>query len=160
MKSEGKVLKFNTHLIFMQKPVTLEDVVKLGYPSDDSAIDCTPLPTGTCVEVQGENSSQGMRLADYIADFSQQIPKKVEFHGSNEQIQNALNADLSLYKARRIKLGVAVNAVFWTGLAALTYSFQNMICYSAILLFGWLPILYGFANSNKELLTRYFLRQH
>jgi len=143
----------------MQKPVTIDDLVKLGYSSDDSAIDCIPLPTGTCVEVQGHNDSQGMRLADYIDDFSQQIPKKVEFHGNNKQIHGALQADLSLYRAKRMKLGAAVNVAFFTGFAALTYYFQNMICYSAILLFGPLPVLYAFAESNREKITKYFLKR-
>jgi len=144
----------------MQKSkVTLDDLVKLGYSSDDFAIDCTPLPTGTCVEVQGHDDSQGIRLADYIEDVSRQIPKKVEFHGNNKQIQNALESDLSLYRAKRMKFAAAVNVAFFTGFAALTYYFQNMICYSAILLFGPLPVLYAFAESNREKITKYFLKR-
>ena len=137
--------------------VTIDDLVKLGYtPDPDFAVDCTALPTGTCVKVIDMNGTRSMRLADYIADISQKI-QHVEFH-NEKQKQQALQADLHLYRAARMKLAAAINIAFFTAAAVLSYHFQNISVYASAAFFGILPVLYGFTDSSKELITKHFLK--
>jgi len=136
---------------------SIDDIIEdLGF-LPGPAVSCTTGQLGTKVGYVVQGRIFNMRLADFI-EVDRKLPEKVFFHGSNADIQRALQKDLEVYIIKRHLRGISVASSVIVGgiLGALIMPY---ICLPAFAISAPIAVMYCAMPSEKELLTKYYLKQ-
>lgn len=137
----------------MTKPLEkiIEDLGFLPGP----AVSCTAGKVRTDVAYIAQGQIFHMRLADFI-EIDRKLPEKVFFHGSNADIQKALQKDLEVYITKRTLRGISVaNSVIVGGIVGALIN--PYICIPTFAITAPIAAMYCTTPSERELLTKHYL---
>lgn len=136
---------------------SIDDIIEdLGF-LPGPAVSCQAGPLGTKVGYIVQGQMFNMRLADFV-EVDRKLPEKVFFHGSNADIQKALQKDLECYIMKRHLRGISVvNSVIVGGIVGAIIS--PYFCLPTFAIAAPVALMYSAMPSEKELLTQYYLNQ-